>query len=151
MLQGMSGMSTAMSGESPNLKHVIARNLITRPTLQLPRNRFPETCHVPWRGPPVSLLSTITPSRSSESPDGLSMRTSSDHRFIMGALRARRTVYLLPRIILGPRVSRAKGVIRPSLRLVELTSPAERRSLLLALEPHKEESSWELNRYRIGH
>jgi len=75
-----------------------------------------------------------------------------------------------------PRVARARGVIGsphhpkgpfreamerralpPRLRFVyefplrELTPSAERRSLLLALEPHKEDSPWGFNRYRIGH
>ena len=35
--------------------------------------------------------------------------------------------------------------------LIELTPPVERRSLLLVLEPHKENTPWEFNRYRIGH
>ena len=35
--------------------------------------------------------------------------------------------------------------------LDELTPSAERRSLLLTLEPQKEKSPWECNRYRIGH
>jgi hypothetical protein len=42
-----------------------------------------------------------------------SLRASSDHRFIVGALRARRMVAcLLPRIILRPRVARARKIIR---------------------------------------
>ena len=44
-----------------------------------------------------------------------------------------------------------RGVIRPPFRLGELTPSVERRRLSMALEPLKEESLWEFNRYRIGH
>jgi hypothetical protein len=44
-----------------------------------------------------------------EQADCSSLRASSDHCFIVGALRARRTVCLLPRILLSPRVARARG------------------------------------------
>ncbi len=44
------------------------------------------------------------------------------------------------------------GRVRLGVRaLGELTSSAERRSLSLAFEPQKEESSWDFNHYRIGH
>ena len=47
-----------------------------------------------------------------EQADCSSLRASSDHRFIVGALRARRTVCLLPHILLG-RALREQGD-RPS-------------------------------------
>jgi hypothetical protein len=47
-----------------------------------------------------------------EQADCSSLRASSDYRFIVGALRARRTVCLLLRIILRPRVARAQKIIR---------------------------------------
>jgi len=50
----------------------------------------------------------ITARRQGWSP----LRASSDHRFIVGALRARRTVCLLSRILLRPRVARAKGTAK---------------------------------------
>ena len=48
-----------------------------------------------------------------EQADCSSLRASSDHCFIVGALRARRTVCLLPRILLRPRVARARGSFQP--------------------------------------
>jgi len=45
----------------------------------------------------------------------LPLRASSDHRFIVGALRARRTVCLLLRIFRRPRVARAQKIISPHL------------------------------------
>lgn len=46
---------------------------------------------------------------SRESPDCPSLRASSDHRFIVGALRARRIVRWLPSFLLRARVPRAGG------------------------------------------
>jgi hypothetical protein len=40
--------------------------------------------------------------------DYLPLRASSDHRFIVEALRARRQL-LFPRILLRPRIARAQG------------------------------------------
>ena len=52
----------------------------------------------------------------------------------------------------------AKGSATPASHLSvsefpfgELTRSVERRNLSLAFEPKKEKSSWECNRYKIGH
>jgi hypothetical protein len=70
---------------------------------------------VGWLIPPTARVQR-GPSNSStsqrEQADCSSLRASSDHRFIVGALRARRTVCLLPRILLRPRVARAQGTTR---------------------------------------
>ena len=47
-----------------------------------------------------------------ELADCSSLRASCDHRFIVGALRARRMAWLLLRIILKPRVAQAQGAYR---------------------------------------
>ena len=45
-------------------------------------------------------------------PGAQDQRGDPSHLFIVGALRARRTVCLLPRIYLRPRVARAQKIIR---------------------------------------
>ena len=74
------------------------------------------------------------------SPEGVgrcsSLRASSDHRFIVGALRARRTVCLLLRILPRPRVARAQKIIspRPPLFQHPVRSNTERSASPRSLE-----------------
>jgi hypothetical protein len=75
-----------------------ARNILTRPPTGTPRRAI-----CPGEGLLIPQLS------QREQADCSLLRASSDHRFIVGALRARRTVCLLPCILLRPRVARARG------------------------------------------
>src|SRR5207245_2588345 len=65
-----------------------------------------ETCHYPWLGPSDSLYSL------GECQDCPLLRASSDHRFIVGALRARRAPGHSRYIFLRPPVARAQKIIR---------------------------------------
>ena len=91
-------------------------NILTRPPTGTPRRAI-----FPGEG-------LLIPQRlQREQADCSSLRASSDHRFIVGALRARRTVCLLPRILLRPRVARAREssrLPRPPFQHPASTSPA---------------------------
>src|SRR4029077_6815299 len=68
-----------------------------------PPTGTPRCAICPGRGLQIPQLS------QRKQADCSSLRASTDHRFIVGALRARRTVCLLSRILLMPRVARARG------------------------------------------
>ncbi len=79
---------------------------VTRPTLRLFHNRFPETCQWSVRGA----------SDSPTSPEGVgrlffTARVERPPIYRRGSA-PRRTVWLLPRILLRPRVARAQKIIR---------------------------------------
>ena len=83
--------------------------LTTRSSLPSPRRRARRNGDATGQAPPQ----TAEPAPPREQADCSSLRASSDHRFLVGALRARRTVCLLPRISLRPSVARAGEHSRP--------------------------------------
>ena len=82
----------------------------------------------PSTRPSCGLSEYITPSFLRELPDCPSLRASSDHRFIVGALRARRMVWRLPSHLIV-RVLRARRAPGHSLL------PPRKREQILAEVP----------------